>query len=57
MHEARGLDVLPNTIDLFRRNGDEATAGLLDGTIYPEEVRLTACHSSFEFEFEFVSQP
>ena len=38
VHEARGLDVLPATIEKFRRNGDEPSAQLLEGTIYPEEV-------------------
>ena len=38
VHEARGLDVLPATIQKFRRNGDEQSAQLLEGTIYPEEV-------------------
>jgi uncharacterized ferritin-like protein (DUF455 family) len=38
VHEARGLDVLPATIAKFRKNGDEASAALLEETIYPEEV-------------------
>ena len=38
VHEARGLDVLPATIEKFRKNGDEPSATLLEGTIYPEEV-------------------
>ena len=38
VHEARGLDVLPSTIAKFRNNGDEATAALLEGVVYPEEV-------------------
>ncbi|KAJ9534118.1 hypothetical protein QJQ45_002106 [Haematococcus lacustris] len=38
VHEARGLDRLPATIDNFRRNGDEETAVLLEAVIYPEEV-------------------
>lgn len=37
-HEARGLDVLPQTIHRFRSNGDEASALLLEGVIYPEEI-------------------
>ena len=38
VHEARGLDVLPQTIGKFRRNGDEESAKLLEDVIYPEEV-------------------
>lgn len=38
VHEARGLDVMPGTIAKFRNNGDEATAALLEGVIFPEEV-------------------
>lgn len=37
-HEARGLDVLPNTIAKFERAGDAASAALLTETIYPEEI-------------------
>ena len=37
VHEARGLDVLPATIEKFRKNGDEPSA-TLRGAI-PEEVR------------------
>ncbi|KAF3330864.1 hypothetical protein FCM35_KLT04218 [Carex littledalei] len=38
VHEARGLDVLPTTIERFRRGGDEITAKLLESVIYPEEI-------------------
>lgn len=38
VHEARGLDVLPSTIAKFRNNGDDESAALLEGVIYPEEV-------------------
>ena len=38
VHEARGLDVLPSTIDKFRKNGDVDSADLLELIIYPEEV-------------------
>lgn len=41
-HEARGLDILPQTISRFRNNGDAATADLLEGVIYPEEVNHCA---------------
>ena len=36
--EARGLDVVPFTIEKFRKNGDEETAIVLESMIYPEEV-------------------
>lgn len=36
--QARGLDVLPTTIERFRRGGDEITAKLLETVIYPEEI-------------------
>ena len=35
VHEARGLDVLPQTIARFRAGGDAATADLLLSTVYP----------------------
>jgi len=38
VHEARGLDVLPQTVARFRAGGDEASAALLEGRILPEEV-------------------
>jgi uncharacterized ferritin-like protein (DUF455 family) len=38
VHEARGLDVLPQTISRFRNGGDKATAQLLEDVIYPEEI-------------------
>jgi len=37
-HEARGLDVLPSTIEKFRKGGDDETACLLEDVILPEEV-------------------
>jgi hypothetical protein len=40
--EARGLDVLPGTIQKFRAAGDAETAALLEDTVYPEEVRPQA---------------
>lgn len=36
--QARGLDVLPTTISRFRKGGDEKTAELLEGVVYPEEI-------------------
>ena len=38
LHEARGLDVLPGTIERFKRGGDAETARLLEEVILPEEV-------------------
>jgi uncharacterized ferritin-like protein (DUF455 family) len=38
VHEARGLDVMPNTINKFRENGDEESALLLETVVYPEEI-------------------
>lgn len=35
VHEARGLDVLPQTIARFRAGGDAVTADLLLSTVYP----------------------
>lgn len=37
-HEARGLDILPQTIERFRRNSDEDSADLLQNTILEEEI-------------------
>ncbi|EDQ90674.1 uncharacterized protein MONBRDRAFT_16153, partial [Monosiga brevicollis MX1] len=41
VHEARGLDVTPNTIEKFRRNGDTESANMLQ-TIYEEEITHVA---------------
>lgn len=38
VHEARGLDVLPQTISRFRAGGDDTTADLLECIIYEEEI-------------------
>jgi uncharacterized ferritin-like protein (DUF455 family) len=38
VHEARGLDVLPGTVQKLRKGGDERSASLLESVIYPEEV-------------------
>lgn len=38
MHEARGLDVLPATIQKFKNAGDATTAALLEEVVLPEEV-------------------
>ncbi|KAK9820099.1 hypothetical protein WJX72_006117 [[Myrmecia] bisecta] len=65
VHEARGLDVLPQTIHRFRSNEDEETASLLETVIYPEEVSHCAAgirwieylhmqaHASHQVEFWF----
>eukprot|EP00892_Ulva_mutabilis_P009735 jgi/Ulvmu1/7133/UM034_0039.1 len=42
VHEARGLDVLPATIQKFRNAGDVSTATLLETVVLPEEVRHCA---------------
>jgi uncharacterized ferritin-like protein (DUF455 family) len=34
VHEARGLDVLPSTVQKFRGNGDAESAALLEDVIY-----------------------
>jgi len=47
VHEARGLDVLPTTIDKFQRHGDEETARLLERVVYPEEI--THCASGLRW--------
>ena len=46
-HEARGLDVLPQTIDRFRKGGDEPSAALLENVIYPEEI--THCAAGVKY--------
>eukprot|EP00884_Botryococcus_braunii_P000522 jgi/Botrbrau1/10470/Bobra.0133s0076.1 len=38
VHEARGLDVMPQTVQNFRKHGDEVTADLLWNIIYQEEI-------------------
>ncbi|GJP40046.1 hypothetical protein CLOM_g24336 [Closterium sp. NIES-68] len=38
VHEARGLDVVPQTIERFRAGGDSETAELLERVVYPEEI-------------------
>lgn len=37
-HEARGLDVLPQTIQRFKNGNDHESAKLLESIIYPEEI-------------------
>lgn len=38
VHEARGLDILPQTIARFRNGGDDESATLLETIVYPEEI-------------------
>ena len=38
VHEARGLDILPQTISRFRAGGDVESADLLENVIYNEEI-------------------
>lgn len=38
VHEARGLDILPQTIQRFRKNGDNETGDILENIIYKEEI-------------------
>lgn len=38
VHEARGLDVLPSTVQKFRGNGDAESAALLEDVIYAVRV-------------------
>ena len=38
VHEARGLDILPQTIDRLRKGGDQVSAELLERVIYEEEI-------------------
>jgi uncharacterized ferritin-like protein (DUF455 family) len=38
VHEARGLDILPQTISRFRAGGDKESADLLENVIYNEEI-------------------
>jgi len=52
-HEARGLDVLPQTIARFRAGGDEETAELLESRILPEEVSHCAKGVTW---FRFLTQ-
>jgi uncharacterized ferritin-like protein (DUF455 family) len=42
-HEARGLDVLPQTIARFRAGGDHDTARLLEEQILPVRMACAAC--------------
>ena len=50
--EARGLDVTPNMIEQFRKNGDEVSADVLK-TIYEEEISHVAAGSRW---FKFMAK-
>jgi len=43
VHEARGLDILPQTLSKFRTHGDGASVAVLETLIYPQEI--THCAS------------
>ncbi|QDZ22449.1 DUF455 domain-containing protein [Chloropicon primus] len=47
VHEARGLDVLPQTISKFENGGDKETALVLRNFVYPEEV--THCAAGLKY--------
>eukprot|EP00189_Rhodosorus_marinus_P014030 CAMPEP_0184746748 /NCGR_PEP_ID=MMETSP0315-20130426/9278_1 /TAXON_ID=101924 /ORGANISM="Rhodosorus marinus, Strain UTEX LB 2760" /LENGTH=269 /DNA_ID=CAMNT_0027219471 /DNA_START=52 /DNA_END=861 /DNA_ORIENTATION=- len=38
VHEARGLDIHPKTVDRFRSSGDLRSVSLLEDVIYPDEI-------------------
>eukprot|EP00889_Picochlorum_renovo_P001739 jgi/Picre1/28769/NNA_004168.t1 len=40
VHEARGLDILPQTIARFRNGGDEESAALLEKVVYPRRLPI-----------------
>jgi len=42
VHEARGLDVTPKTIERFKSTGDTKTALLLEKSILPDEITHVA---------------
>jgi len=42
VHEARGLDITPNTIQRFRKGEDHITADLLEKDILPDEITHVA---------------
>eukprot|EP01125_Pyxidicula_operculata_P022048 TRINITY_DN8846_c0_g1_i1.p1 TRINITY_DN8846_c0_g1~~TRINITY_DN8846_c0_g1_i1.p1 ORF type:complete len:289 (-),score=62.36 TRINITY_DN8846_c0_g1_i1:173-1039(-) len=42
VHEARGLDVTPTTIERFKNGGDSVTAAILEQQIFPEEITHVA---------------
>jgi len=50
--EARGLDVTPKMIEQFKRNGDTASAKILQ-TIYDEEIKHVAAGSRW---FKYLAQ-
>mmetsp|Transcript_15134 Transcript_15134/g.61918 ORF Transcript_15134/g.61918 Transcript_15134/m.61918 type:complete len:103 (+) Transcript_15134:938-1246(+) len=38
VHEARGLDIHPQTVNRFRSSGDLRSVSLLEDVIYPDEI-------------------
>ena len=49
MHEARGLDVNPATIEKFRRSGDKDTVAILEIIHMDEVTHVTAGHRWFSW--------
>ena len=49
VHEGRGLDVVPLTIERLRRNGDEESACLLEEILEDELTHVTAGIKWFEY--------
>ncbi|KAK9797739.1 hypothetical protein WJX73_003807 [Symbiochloris irregularis] len=56
VHEGRGLDVLPQTIQRFRSSGDGETAALLGNVILQEEVQHCAAGVRW-LKWLFASRP
>jgi len=57
VHEARGLDVTPKTIEKFRSGGDKQTADLLDEILVDEITHVTAGQTWFTYLCEHASPP
>ncbi|KAJ1987254.1 hypothetical protein H4R33_002943 [Dimargaris cristalligena] len=49
VHEARGLDVNPNTIQNFRKAGDTTTADMLDVILADEVTHVETGHRWFDY--------
>ena len=49
MHEARGLDVNPATVEKFRRTGDQETVAILEIIHTDEVTHVTAGHRWFSW--------
>eukprot|EP00026_Physarum_polycephalum_P010615 Phypoly_transcript_10783.p1 GENE.Phypoly_transcript_10783~~Phypoly_transcript_10783.p1 ORF type:complete len:282 (+),score=32.97 Phypoly_transcript_10783:36-848(+) len=57
VHEARGLDVTPKTIEKFRNGGDEQTATLLEDILKDEITHVTAGLTWFTYLCEHSTPP